>query len=70
MTLPPDFLSGEYSSAVAVWQTKLARAQSAKVESGLRPIAVQFIESAHDLFAKPLTLWRIMRYAAASLPQK
>jgi hypothetical protein len=27
----------------------------------LRPIARQFIEKAHDLFAKPLTLWRIMR---------
>jgi hypothetical protein len=24
MTLPPDFLSGEYSTAVGVWQTKLA----------------------------------------------
>jgi len=27
----------------------------------LRPIARQFVESAHDLFAKPPTLWRIMR---------
>jgi hypothetical protein len=34
MTPPPDFLSGEYSSAVVVWQIKLAGAQSAKVESG------------------------------------
>jgi len=27
----------------------------------LRVIARQNIEKAHDLFAKPLTLWRIMR---------
>jgi hypothetical protein len=27
----------------------------------LRPIARQIIKRAHDLFAKPLTLWRIMR---------
>jgi hypothetical protein len=27
----------------------------------LRPISRQPIEKAHDLFAKPLTLWRIMR---------
>jgi len=27
----------------------------------LRPIALSNIENAHDLFAKPLTLWRIMR---------
>jgi hypothetical protein len=27
----------------------------------LRPIARQYIEKAHDLFAKPPTLWRIMR---------
>ena len=27
----------------------------------MRPIALQIIELAHDLIAKPLTLWRIMR---------
>jgi hypothetical protein len=27
----------------------------------LRPIALSNIENAHDLLAKPLTLWRIMR---------
>jgi hypothetical protein len=30
----------------------------------LRPIALS-IKMAHDLFAKPLTLWRIMRFAGA-----
>jgi hypothetical protein len=37
-------------------------ARSAKVYyTVLRPIALQIIEFAHDLIAKPLTLWRIMR---------
>jgi len=41
-------------------QTALERDQQ-KWNPVLRPIALQFIEAAHDLFAKPLTLWRIMR---------
>jgi hypothetical protein len=36
-------------------------AQSAKVYAVLRPIALQIVNFAHDLIAKPLTLWRIMR---------
>jgi len=41
-------------------QTTLGRDQQ-KWNPVLRPIALQFIETAHDLFVKPLTLWRIMR---------
>jgi hypothetical protein len=36
-------------------------ADQQKWEPVLRPIARQFMKSAHDLFAKPPTLWRIMR---------
>jgi hypothetical protein len=36
-------------------------ARSAKVYTILRPIALQIVKFAHDLIAKPLTLWRIMR---------
>jgi hypothetical protein len=33
----------------------------------LRPIALQNIEVAHDLIAKPRTLWRIMRNGLSTL---
>jgi len=53
----------------------LYRARSAKVEAGFAgtnafvcpEIALQSFERAHDLFAKPLTLRRIMRYGTASI---
>jgi hypothetical protein len=40
---------------------KLLRSRSAKVDPGFASDRAQNIENAHDLFAKPLTLWRIMR---------
>jgi hypothetical protein len=71
MTLPPvAIISRKHSSAVAVWQTKLDSERSAKAESVLHSSALQIIESAHDLFAKPLAPWRIMRSVAASQPRK
>jgi hypothetical protein len=48
------------TGAATIFRAQTARDQQ-KWTPVLRPIARQLIERAHDLIAKPLTLWRIMR---------
>ena len=45
--------------AISVAAKRLERDQQKWIPV-LRPIALSNIENAHDLFAKPLTLWRVM----------
>jgi hypothetical protein len=42
------------------------KARSAKVESGFAPGSRFKLKKTHDLIAKPLTLWRIMRCGATN----
>jgi hypothetical protein len=51
LTIDPNFAT--------IFPLKCAR--SAKVDPGFASDRAPIIEDAHDLFAKPLTLWRIMR---------
>jgi hypothetical protein len=43
------------------------RARSAKVETGFASDRAPFTRRAHDLIAKPSTLWRIMRVPFSGL---
>jgi hypothetical protein len=55
----PPFFYGAVFSAQKI--------RSAISKSGMRPIARQNIEVAHDLIAEPRTPWRIMRNGISTL---